>query len=464
MHGAFRSAQSLINGTAIQPVAAFRDLLDLAVDLRVDLVALTGDIVNFPQRRTVDWVSSTLNSSLKRAGMDIPYIYCSGNHDWFYEGSASSQQELQRRWRRTALHPLYAESLDRKPFGGVDAACNDGADFAAVEIQGLNLVTIDNSLQQITEAQLRFFRAQILRWLPTVLLLHVPMSVTEDVRPFMGYALCGDPAWGADSDRSWKDERRQQWPKSGSSESTRLFLEAVQSAAAPMGPLILVLSGHIHHHNASPFAPGAKSGSTERSAWGAVQYIGLPAFRGGYRYVEIKTLPQGRPEPLSDADVEEISKRRRASEDLLSGLSHSIAGAARGSSCWDSPERPDSTGVIDTTWVLAAAELMLKRNEASMRQGFSALASAFKPLLEASCEQVCKSSVMSYLGSALALWADPQELRYVQGRILNFGPGRDVFPSINKAISALKREGSWEDFGVHVGEMVVISAVRFSAS
>ena len=59
---------------------AFRRAMDLAVAERVDLIALTGDQVNYPSISSVAFV----RREIERIG--IPHLYTSGNHDWHYEG------------------------------------------------------------------------------------------------------------------------------------------------------------------------------------------------------------------------------------------------------------------------------------------------------------------------------------------------------------------------------------------
>jgi len=228
MHNAFREVRLPVNGSVGRPISVFRELIDLAGTAEAELVALGGDIVNFPHKATSAWTASMLSASLRRQdGATIPYVYTAGNHDWFYEGLSGSQTELRQEWRRTALQPLYDGSAAHAPW--------QSHDFGALEVGGILVLTVDNSLHQVTFEQLTFLRTQLLRWLPTVLLLHVPLSVNDSLRPFQGYALCGDPAWGESTDRSWRDERRARWPKEGNSRPTELFLEAVLAAAAPRG-------------------------------------------------------------------------------------------------------------------------------------------------------------------------------------------------------------------------------------
>lgn len=466
MHNAFRTASSLWNGSQIQPATAFRDLVDLAAASGADVAALTGDIVNFPQQRAVAWVAQTLNGSLRTTGgvhgegdgagiaksWPIPFVYTSGNHDWFYEGSDASQWELRRRWRQRDLQPLYARSVAAR-------AAGDGVDFGAVELNGALLLTIDNSLQQVTAAQLAFFRAQVLRWRPTVLLLHIPLSVSPTLRPFRGFALCGDPAWGEASDRSWRDERRKPWPRRGNSPVTELFLAAVQAAAAPNGPLVAVLSGHVHAHDATPFGE-ASQGHGGSAASGAVQYITLPALGAGFRLVDIQTLRPG--VAVDDRDeLDALVRARQASVEFVDGLSfyltESVA-ARLARACWRNAPAGD-VGVVDVRLVDAAVDTMLRRTEVAMREGFQRLAHALRPLLQHGSPAHCGEQAMATLSAALSEWADPSGLIYRPGEALELGHGRSIYVPLVKAISALRRPpGSWTKFGEHVAGLMWATA------
>ena len=108
----------------------------------------------------------------------------------------------------------------------------------AYDIKGIRFLAIDNSTYQINEEQLAFLSAQIASGLPLVLLVHIPMYAPGKNISFG----CGNPYWGAASDRNFELERRPKWPQSGHTQTTYDFHKKVFDAPNLMG----IFSGHIH--------------------------------------------------------------------------------------------------------------------------------------------------------------------------------------------------------------------------
>lgn len=228
----------------------FLEILQKAKDARIDLIVLTGDIVNNPSRSSIDFVYNAMEDC------GIEYLYMSGNHDWHYEGMEGTADELRKQWIEETLKPLYQ---DKNPL------------YYAQEKAGINFVVIDNSTYQINQEQLEFFKAELKNNKSTVLLCHIPI--------YTGIAgekvnTCGDPKWGYDADRNFETERRLRWPKSGNLPSTTEFVAEVNSAPN----LMAVLCGHTHR---------AKVDTLQNNL---LQYRARPAYSGAHRLITFEPL------------------------------------------------------------------------------------------------------------------------------------------------------------------------------
>jgi len=240
------------------PLECLRNAMNMAQTEKVDMIVLTGDMVNNPSKTSV----TTVSDELKKTG--IPYIYIAGNHDWHYEGMAGTANELRENWRKKRLYPLYkSKSLSH---------------FAVVK-KGVNFIAIDNSTYQVDEQQLKFYEKQIALGLPSVLLVHIPVCLTS----FSSRLTCGHPDWGSKTDRNYKIERRQKWPEEGNLKSTMDFVKSISSSKN----LIAILCGHTHKPRADRINPLAFKKITSPSA---IQYVVRAGLVGGSRLVYFEGL------------------------------------------------------------------------------------------------------------------------------------------------------------------------------
>jgi 3',5'-cyclic AMP phosphodiesterase CpdA len=137
------------------------DLLLKAKNENIDLLLLTGDIVNFPSGLSVKYVYDRLMKT------GIPWLYISGNHDWHYEGMEGSPDSLRKTWIEKSLLPLY-----------------EGHDplFYSAIIHGINFVGIDNSTGRVNDKQVEFLKDQIKRKEPIVLISHIPYDLNNKIK------------------------------------------------------------------------------------------------------------------------------------------------------------------------------------------------------------------------------------------------------------------------------------------
>ena len=202
------------------PEEAFEQALDFAKEEKADVITLVGDIFSFPSEAAIEWVLSKLKDT------GIPYIYTAGNHDWHYEGMEGSLESLRDTWIERRLLPLYQGN---HPL------------MAAYDIKGIRFLAIDNSTYQINNEQLAFFMDQVASGMPLVLLVHIPLYAPGKSISFG----CGNPNWGAASDRNFSIERRPKWPEKGHTQTTFKFHQEVFNAPNLMG----IFTGHIHRNS-----------------------------------------------------------------------------------------------------------------------------------------------------------------------------------------------------------------------
>ena len=216
----YRSALHFRTGRPIASPDGFEYALAEAQKMKVDFLALVGDIVSFPSEAGVEYVRKRLDAS------GLNWMYISGNHDWHYEGLSGTEMALRAEWTKKRLAPLY-----------------QGADpmMASRVVKGIRFVFIDNSLYEILPEQLSFWKQEAAKGEPVALMMHIPLYMP-------GYgpreAGCAHPEWGAKVDPHWQIERRPQWPEAGHTPTTFAFREAVFSTPNLLG----VFVGHVHRH------------------------------------------------------------------------------------------------------------------------------------------------------------------------------------------------------------------------
>ena len=120
-----------------------------------DLIALTGDHVNYPSPTAIAAVERLLLAT----GRDS--MFTAGNHDWRYAGLPGSDEDLRREWRERSLLPLYR---GRAPHAD------------SLDLGGVRFVAIDNSTRQVDAEQLACFDRALAGVLPVVLLTHIPFA------------------------------------------------------------------------------------------------------------------------------------------------------------------------------------------------------------------------------------------------------------------------------------------------
>ncbi|MBX3239207.1 MAG: metallophosphoesterase [Chitinophagaceae bacterium] len=246
MNKAFIQPKHYKTGLPSATTDNFKELMELAVAEKVDMIALVGDIVNYPSATAVEFV----RSAILKTG--IPYIYTAGNHDWHYEGLPGSSETLRKEWCEKRLRPLYT---------------SDNIGYSSNIVNGINMVAIDNSTYQVSKEQVTFYKQQMNRPEPLALFVHIPLYLSS-MR-----MCCGHPQWGAATDRGYETERREKWSAAGNLPSTMEFIQLVKATPRLAG----VFAGHWHQYYS------ITEGNVK-------QLLALPGFNGQYRLIQFQSL------------------------------------------------------------------------------------------------------------------------------------------------------------------------------
>lgn len=245
MAKAYNQTRHFKSGEPTNPNESFLQIIQLANKNKVDLLTLPGDIFSFPSEAAVDWTMQQL------AGLSAPFQYTAGNHDWHYEGMEGSLVNLRKEWSEKRLKPLYQK---QSPL------------MSVIDINGIRVISIDNSINEILPEQLEFFKQQVSSGKPLMLFVHIPLFAPGRG---MGFG-CGHPEWGWDKDKNFEIERRVRWPKSGHTKTTFDFHHQVFSTPNLLG----VFAGHTHRPSMDVIN-GIPQFVTEANATGAYLEIAV---------------------------------------------------------------------------------------------------------------------------------------------------------------------------------------------
>ena len=207
------------------PATEFRKTMDMAKKLAPDAIFLLGDIVSYPSEAGIEYAKSLLDET------GIPWYYTNGNHDWHYEGMEGTEIALREEWTARRLSPLFK-----------------GANHLlySVDVKGLKVIMLDNSVYEILPEQLTLFRKEMAQRKPALMMSHIPLYAPGFTT---GYG-CGHPDWNAETDRNYIVERRPRWPAEGHTETTFAFWKEVVTGCRKNN-LLATFAGHVHHQASS---------------------------------------------------------------------------------------------------------------------------------------------------------------------------------------------------------------------
>ena len=192
-----------------------------------DGILLLGDMISFPSEAGVEKLAQLMENS------PVPCYFIAGNHDWHYEGVSGSDMAQRREWISKRLERLYA---GRDPMK------------YTVEINGVKILMMDNSVYEILPEQLSFLEKELAGGNPILLGCHIPLHIPGVERSVTSYG-CGHPLWCEANDPYYKIEQREPWAKEGLSRTTFDFCEKVMCSENVLG----ILAGHTHQFMVDSF-------------------------------------------------------------------------------------------------------------------------------------------------------------------------------------------------------------------
>ncbi|MEY3420415.1 MAG: hypothetical protein RIR48_700 [Bacteroidota bacterium] len=220
MAKAYNKTKHFLTGAETNPAECFEQTLNIAKENKADLIVLTGDIFSFPSEAAIDWVIKCLKET------NIPFVFTSGNHDWHYEGMEGSIDDLRITWISKRLSALFPSA---QYLHGV------------YDLNGLKIITIDNSTYQVNKVQRDFFRKEGGSGSPVLLMQHIPMYAKGRN---LGFG-CGHPDWSGKTDTGFELEKRERWPMEGHNKDTLGYYKDVFSSNNVKG----VFAGHTHQQS-----------------------------------------------------------------------------------------------------------------------------------------------------------------------------------------------------------------------
>ncbi|MCR4724443.1 MAG: metallophosphoesterase [Clostridia bacterium] len=218
-----------------------KEALDLSE--ACDALVFTGDVADSPSYANLELLASMLEGRR--------YLYTFGNHDYYSYDSDSGNEVDRERYLDDFLRFL---------------PCDPTMD--AMEVGGVDLVALDDSLAQFSELQLEFLKAEIHRGLPILLFLHLPLyspTFVPQAYEWWDSSMCvGTPpevlAAHGETD-----------PKMPAKEATKAVLELIRTE-----PLVkAVFASHLHF-------------ADEAEILGKPQFVNKPCYLGGVREIIVK--------------------------------------------------------------------------------------------------------------------------------------------------------------------------------
>jgi hypothetical protein len=200
---------------------ALRDSLSWA-KAHVDYVIHTGDMIDFQSR----------------ANFDLVRKYC-GPAAYMFTGSLGNHELYTGQPKRKERDAFKSETI-----GSAQEAFPFDVSLQSTVVNGVNIVTLDNSYGTFTERQVTRFKAEVAKGLPIVMCMHCPILTPRIRRAFLRF-------WSHENLKAIPDVSAWKW--SSAHAVTQGFVDYLRSLPLLKG----ILAGHLHISVADRFSPTA---------------------------------------------------------------------------------------------------------------------------------------------------------------------------------------------------------------
>lgn len=236
-----KTAEFLKETGGVTQEQRLKEALDLSAEY--DALVLTGDIADSPSRANLELLASMLEGRR--------YLYTFGNHDYYTYDSDSGNADDRERFLDDFLRFL---------------PCDPTMD--SLQVGGVNLVALDDSLAQFSALQLEFLKAEAAKGLPILLFLHLPLyspTFVPQAYEWWDSSMCvGTPA-------DVLAAHGETDPKMRAEAETLLMLDYIREE-----PLIkAIFASHLHF-------------SDEANVLGKPQFVNKPCYLGSAREILIE--------------------------------------------------------------------------------------------------------------------------------------------------------------------------------
>ena len=236
-----KTAAFLKEAGGVSQEQRLKEALELAEGY--DALVFTGDIADSPSRANLELLESMLEGR--------KYLYTFGNHDYYSYDSDSGCAEDRDRYLDDFLRFL---------------PCDPTMD--SMQIGGVNLVALDDSLAQFSWLQLDFLKAEVKKGLPILLFLHLPIyspTFVPKAYEWWDSSMCVGTPLDVLAAHGETD------PKMPADEATQAMLELIRTE-----PLIkAVFASHLHF-------------ADEAEVQGKPQFVNEPCCLGSVREIVLR--------------------------------------------------------------------------------------------------------------------------------------------------------------------------------